>query len=153
MIRIHPSFSAKVIIWVLLIAIPVFVASVGLLFWQSHKLIRAEAVERADNVLGCAMQRINRYLITVETASNTNAWMVEENLNADSLMAFTNRIAATNPYSDGCAISTEPGVITGYPEGFMAVAFNDKGTIKSFIETDHSYFNERWYSVPRTQQK
>ena len=153
MIRIHPSFSAKVIIWVLLIAIPVFVASVGLLFWQSHKLIRAEAVERADNVLGCAMQRINRYLITVETASNTNAWMAEENLNADSLMAFTNRIAATNPYSDGCAISTEPGVITGYPEGFMAVAFNDKGTIKSFIETDHSYFNERWYSVPRTQQK
>lgn len=153
MIRIHPSFSAKVIIWVLLIAVPVFVASIGLLFWQSHKLIRAEAIDRANGVLACAMHRINRHLITIETASNTNAWMIEENLNADSLMSFANRIAATNPYSDGCAISTEPGVITGYPEGFMAVAFNDKGIIKSFIETDHSYFHERWYSVPRIQQK
>lgn len=153
MIRIRPSFSAKVIIWVLLLAVPVFLASVGLLFWQSHKLIRAEAVDRAEGVLATAMHRINRYLITAETASNTNAWMIEENLRADSLLSFAQRIAATNPYTDGCAISTEPGVIAGYPEGFMSVAFNDHGTIKSFIETDHSYFHERWYTTPRSQQK
>lgn len=153
MIPIRRSFSAKVILWVLLIAVPVFLASVGVLFWQSHKLIRAEAVERATGVLNGAMHRINRYLITTETATNTNAWMVEQSLNADSLLSFTKRITTTNPYTDGCAISTEPGVIAGYPEGFLSVAFNDHGTIKSFIETDHSYFHERWYSIPRSQQK
>ena len=153
MMSIRRSFSAKVIMWVLLLAVPVFLASVGVLFWQSHKLIRAEAVDKASNVLACAMHRINRYLITTKTASHTNAWIVEQSLYPDSIQAITNRIATTNPYTDGCAISTEPGVIPQYPDGFMSVSFNTKDSINTFIEPDHSYFQERWYSIPRTQRK
>ena len=153
MISIRRSFSAKVIMWVLLLAVPVFLASVGVLFWQSHKLIRAEAVDKASNVLACAMHRINRYLITTKTASHTNAWIVEQSLYPDSIQAITNRIATTNPYTDGCAISTEPGVIPQYPDGFMSVSFNTKDSVNTFIEPDHSYFQERWYSIPRTQRK
>ena len=153
MISIRRSFSAKVIMWVLLLAVPVFLASVGVLFWQSHKLIRAGAVDKASNVLACAMHRINRYLITTKTASHTNAWMVEQSLYPDSILAMTNRIATTNPYTDGCAISTEPGVIPQYPDGFMSVSFNTKDSVNTFIEPDHSYFQERWYSIPRTQRK
>jgi signal transduction histidine kinase len=153
MISIRRSFSAKVIMWVLLLAVPVFLASVGVLFWQSHKLIRAEAVDKASNVLACAMHRINRYLITTKTASHTNAWIVEQSLYPDSIQAITNRIATTNPYTDGCAISTEPGVIPQYPDGFMSVSFNTKDSVNTFIEPDHSYFQERWYSIPRAQRK
>lgn len=153
MMSIRRSFSAKVIMWVLLLAVPVFLASVGVLFWQSHKLIRAEAVDKASNVLACAMHRINRYLITTQTASHTNAWIVEQSLYPDSIQAITNRIATTNPYTDGCAISTEPGVMPQYPDGFMSVSFNTKDSINTFIEPDHSYFQERWYSIPRTQRK
>ena len=153
MMNIRRSFSAKVIMWVLLLAVPVFLASVGVLFWQSHKLIRAEAVDKANNVLACAMHRINRYLITTKTASHTNAWIVEQSLYPDSIQAITNRIATTNPYTDGCAISTEPGVIPQYPDGFMSVSFNTKDSVNTFIEPDHSYFQERWYSIPRTQRK
>ena len=153
MMSIRRSFSAKVIMWVLLLAVPVFLASVGVLFWQSHKLIRAEAVDKASNVLACAMHRINRYLITTKTASHTNAWIVEQSLYPDSIQAITNRIATTNPYTDGCAISTEPGVIPQYPDGFMSVSFNTKDSVNTFIEPDHSYFQERWYSIPRAQRK
>ncbi len=153
MMSIRRSFSAKVIMWVLLLAVPVFLASVGVLFWQSHKLIRAEAVDKASNVLACAMHRINRYLITTKTASHTNAWIVEQSLYPDTIQAITNRIATTNPYTDGCAISTEPGVIPQYPDGFMSVSFNTKDSVNTFIEPDHSYFQERWYSIPRTQRK
>lgn len=153
MTRIRLSFSTKVSLWVLLFSVPLFLASVGVLFWQSHKMIRNEAVHRASDVLVGAMHRINRYLITAQTATNSNAWLVEQSLRADSLLSFTNRITTTNPYTDGCAISTEPGTIPGHPDGFMAVSFNDKGTIKTFIETDHVYFQERWYAVPRAQQK
>ena len=117
MIGIRRSFSAKVILWVLLLAVPVFLPSIGVLFWQSHKLIRAEAVDRATGVLTCAMHRINRYLITAEIATDANAWLVEESLHPDSLLSFSNRILSTNPFTDGCAISTEPGVIPQYPEG------------------------------------
>ena len=73
--KVRSSFSAKVVIWVLFIAIPIFILSVGLLYWQSRKLIRAEAEERANSVLKTAMQRINRYFTTAETATNTYAWL------------------------------------------------------------------------------
>ena len=153
MISIRRSFSAKVILWVLLLAVPVFLASVGVLFWQSHKLIRKEAVDRASGVLSCAMHRINRYLITAEVATNTNAWLVEQSLHPDSLLSYTNRILKTNPFTDGCAISTEPGVIPQYPNGVMAFSIKEAGGITTTIETDYDYFSKRWYSVPRTQRK
>ena len=119
--NIRQSFSTKVSLWVLLFSVPLFLASVGVLFWQSHKMIRNEAVYRASGSLVSAMHRINRYLITAETASNCYAWFAEQSFRADSLLSFTNRLTSTNPYTDGCAISTEPGVIQGYPDGFMAV--------------------------------
>ncbi len=86
--KVRSSFSAKVIVWVLLIAIPLFLLSVGLLYWQSRKLIRAEAEERANSVLKTAMQRINRYIITAETATNTYAWL---DMPGDRFLASTNK--------------------------------------------------------------
>ena len=103
--KLRSSFSSKVIIWVLFIAIPIFMLSVGLLYWQSRILIRSEAEERANSVLKTAMHRINRYLTTAETATNTYAWLAEQSMNADSLSAYAARLVWLNPYVDGCAIS------------------------------------------------
>ena len=153
MIHIRGSFSTKVILWVLLLAVPVFLTSVGMLFRQSHKLIREEAVDRATGVLACGMHRISRYLITTQTATNANTWLIEQSMQPDSLLALTNRIVTTNPYIDGCAISTEANVIPHYPNGFMAVSFREEGKTQTIVETKHDYFHERWYSIPRTQQK
>ena len=85
MIKIRHSFAVKVVRWVLLLAVPVFFASVGVLFWQSRKMVRTESVERANGVLSNTLQRINRYLITAETATNINAWQVEEQLTPEAL--------------------------------------------------------------------
>ena len=153
MIHVRGSFSSKVIFWVLLLAVPVFLTSVGVLFWQSHKLIRNEAIDRATGVLASAMHRINRYLITAQTATNSNTWLIEQALIPDSLLALTNRIVTTNPYIDGCAISTEANVIPKYEKGFMAVSFREEGKTQTIIETKHDYFHERWYSIPRSRQK
>lgn len=109
--NIRRSFSTKLSLWILLMAVPVFCASVGLLFYQSRRMIQREAVERANVMLDASLQRINRYLVNVETASNTYSWLIQRSMQPDSLMALTERIVHFNPYSDGCAISTEPGVI------------------------------------------
>ena len=61
------SFSAKLSLWILLLTVPVFFASVGLLFHQSHRMIYGESVERANGVLDASLQRLGRYLITIET--------------------------------------------------------------------------------------
>ena len=127
--KVRSSFSAKVVIWVLLIAIPIFILSVGLLYWQSRKLIRAEAEERANSVLKTAMHRINRYLITAETVTNTYAWLAEQSMQPDSLKTYAERVVQLNPYTDGCAISVEPQVLPQYPERFMAYTIREADTI------------------------
>ena len=153
MINIRQSFPAKVVLWVLGLAIPIFMASVGVLFWQSRKMVRDEAVDLANGVLNHAMHRIRRYLITVETATNTHARVAEQSLVADSLLHLSNRITQMNPFVDGCAISTEPHVVSGYPDRFMAYSIREKGGVTTTLETDYNYFGRRWYSVPRAQQK
>ncbi len=151
--KLRSSFSTKVIIWVLLIAIPIFMLSVGLLYWQSRILIRSEAEERANSVLKTAMHRINRYLITAETATNNYAWLAEQSMNADSLSAYAARLVWLNPYVDGCAIGTEPGVLPHYPKRFMAYSTRDSDSIRSFVDTEINYFHRKWYRTPQSQQK
>lgn len=151
--KLRSSFSTKVIIWVLLIAIPIFMLSVGLLYWQSRILIRSEAEERANSVLKTAMHRINRYLITAETATNTYAWLAEQSMNADSLSTYAARLVWLNPYVDGCAIGTEPGVLPHYPKRFMAYSTRDSDSIRSFVDTEINYFHRKWYRTPQSQQK
>lgn len=148
--NIRRSFSTKLSLWILLMAVPVFCASVGLLFYQSRRMIQREAVERANVMLDASLQRINRYLVTVETASNTYSWLIQRSMQPDSLMALTERIVHFNPCSDGCAISTEPGVIPQYPQYFMAYSIREKGdSITTMLKEDYNYFKKKWYTVPR----
>jgi len=153
MTKIRHSFAVKVVRWVLLLAVPVFIASVGVLFWQSRKMVRTESIERANGVLSNTLQRINRYLITAETATNINAWQVEEQLTPEALKVLTDRIVRLNPYIDGCAISTEPDVMPQYPNGFMALTLRDSDSIRTTSRTDYDYFSTRWYTIPRVQDK
>ena len=153
MIKIRHTFAVKVVRWVLLLAVPVFFASVGVLFWQSRKMVRTESIERANGVLSNTLQRINRYLITAETATNINAWQVEEQLTPEALKRLTDRIVRLNPYIDGCNISTEPGLMPQYPNGFMALTIREGDSVRTTSRTDYDYFSTRWYTIPRVQEK
>ena len=152
--NIRRSFSSKLSLWVLIMAVPVFCGSVGLLFYHSQRMIRSEAVQRANVVLDVSLQRINRYLVTIETATNTYGWLIEKSMQPDSLLAISERIVRFNPYSDGCAISTEPDVIPQYPQHFMAYSIREDGdSITTTLEKDYNYFTKKWYTTPREQHK
>lgn len=153
--NIRRSFSTKLSLWILLLTVPGFFASVGLLFRQSHKMIIAESVERANCALDASMQHICRYLTSIESVTNTYGWMVEKSMRPDSLMVLADRIVRLNPYSDGCAICTEPGVLPEYPQQFMVYSFRDKGDtiLTSILGEDYYYFDEDWYKIPLSQQK
>ena len=152
--NIRRSFSAKLSIWILLLTLPVFFASVGLLFRRYHPMIHVEAVERANGVLDASLQRINRYLITTETVTNTYGWIIERSLHPDSLTALTERVVRFNPYVDGCAISTEPGVLPQYPKRFMTYTIRSKSdSIITTVEKDYNYFSKKWYRTAHDQHK
>lgn len=155
MINLHVrwSFSTKLSFWIVIMAIPVFLASVGLHFHEAYKMIHAESVDRAHGVLNTAMHHIRRYLISAETVTHADGWLVAGSMHPDSLMAFSRRIVQLNPYTDACAISTEPGILRDYPERYLCYTIREGDSIRSKVSTTYNYFNKNWYKKPRERQR
>ena len=67
--HIRQSLSWKLSLGILLMAIPIFMLALGILFVQSRNNVKREATKHAASVVSTTMQRINRYMNIVETAS------------------------------------------------------------------------------------
>ena len=142
---IRRSFSAKLSVGILLLAAPIFVLSLGVLFFQSRHLIRMEALGRAQSVLTTTMQRLSRNLMTIATATEANSWQVEQQMNPDALLDFTHRIVRMNPHIDGCSISMEPNSFPQYGRYFSAYTVREPDSIVSVVEKQYEYFEKVWY--------
>ena len=138
----------KLSLGILLLAAPLFVLSLGILYLQSRYFIHEEANDRAVSVLNTTMQRVRNYMATVETATNSNLWLVEENFHPDSLLALSRRIVQLNSHVNGCSISGEPYVFPECGRYFSVYTANQGDTIISVREPDYEYFEKVWYKTP-----
>ena len=138
----------KLSLGILLLAAPLFVLSLGILYLQSRYFIHEEANDRAVSVLNTTMQRVRNYMATVETATNSNLWLVEENFHPDSLLALSRRIVQLNSHVNGCSISGEPYVFPECGRYFSVYTANQGDTIISIREPDYEYFEKVWYKTP-----
>lgn len=142
------SLQTKLSLGILLMAIPIFVLSLGLLFVQSRYYIRQEASEHASSLLNTTMHQIKRYMLTVETATNSNAWLVERNFHPDSLQAICQRIVTLNRNVHSATICTAPDMFPGYGRYFSVYAVDKGDTIVSVREPGYEYFDRQWYKAP-----
>ena len=147
--RIRKSFSTKLSLGILLMAVTIFVVSLGVLFTQSRHIIRTEAVGRTKAVLNTTMQHIVRNLMTIENATNTYSWMIEQQFQPEQILGFTYRIIRFNPHIDGCSISAEPNMFKKYGRYFSAYTVRETDTITTVIEEQYEYFQKIWYKTPR----
>lgn len=150
MINIRKSFSTKLTVALLILAAPIFMVSLGVLFTQSRHIIRNEAIGHASSALNLAMQQLSRHLLFIETATNAYSWQVEQGFYPDTLMQFTNRIVSLNPHIDGCSISAEPYAFSAYGRNFSAYSVREGSTdsVTTVIEEPYDYFHKRWYKAP-----
>lgn len=146
--KIRKSFSTKLSLGILLMAVTIFVVSLGVLFTQSRHIIRTEAVGRTNAVLNTTMQHITRNLMTIENATNTYSWMIEQQFLPEQILDFTNRIVRFNPHIDGCSISAEPNMFKKYGRYFSAYTVRETDTITTVIEEEYEYFQKIWYKTP-----
>ena len=147
------SLSTKLSVGIILFAVPVFLVSLGFLFQQSRKMVRREATERANSTLIATLQRLNRHLMAVETATNVSDWQVPEYLDPDTLLAVSRRVVRLNPHIDGCSISAEPYVFPKYGRYFSAYSVREGDSITTVIEEEYEYFEKIWYKKPRELRK
>ena len=153
MISIRKSLVPKLSLGILLLAVPVFVIALGLLFNKSRQMIREEAVGHANSVLGTTMKRVVCKLGAVETATHANSWLVKHYMQPDSLVTFTHRVVQLNPHVDGCSVSTEPGVFPKFGRYFSTYSISQADTVATVIEEEYEYFDRIWYKTPKDEEK
>ena len=143
------SLSSKLSLVILLLAAPIFILSMSLLYTQSRSIIRSEAVGHATSVLGTTMQRLQHILVTIETATESYGWLVSENLQPDSLLKLSRAVVSLNANTDGCSISMEPNTFPEHGRYYSVYTIRRGDSIISTIEEPYEYFERVWYKTPR----
>jgi len=106
--KIRQSLAVRLSVGILLMTIPVFILSLGIMYLQSRHFIRQEATDRANSVLQNATQCVRTYMTTVETAANANGRMAEEDFRPEKLLDVSRRTVMMNSHVRNCNITTEP---------------------------------------------
>ena len=151
--HIRRSLSWKLSLGILLMAVPIFLLSLGILYEESRNMVKKEAVEHASSVLNTTMQCLNRFMNIVETATDVNDWEVVENLQPDSLLSYSRYIVLLNSHIDGCSISTEPDMFPQYGRHFSAYTVRETDTVTTVVEEPYDYFDKVWYKTPQQSGK
>ena len=156
--HIRRSLSWKLGLGILLMAVPIFLLSLGILFLQSKNNLKNEATKHANSVLNTTMQRICRHMNIVETATDINDWVIADNLQPDSLLAYSRYIVSLNSQIDGCSISTEPDVFPQFGRYFSAYTVRkstdtETDSVTTVIEEEYEYFEKVWYKTPHDLNK
>lgn len=144
MSKIKDTLATKLMVSILLMAIPIFLVSMGLVFVQSQKAIHQEAQERAVSTLNTTMQRLRNHMTIVETAANSSTWYAVEHFNPDSLLALTNRIVRLNRHVNGCSITAEPDMFPAIGR-FSAYTVQEGDSVLTKREADYDYYSMEWY--------
>ena len=146
--HIRQSLSWKLSLGILLMAMPIFMLALGILFVQSRNNVEREATKHAASVVNTTMQRITRYMSMVQTATDLTAWDVLANLQPDSLLAYSNYVVTFNSHIDGCSISLEPYMFPKYGRYFSVYTVRED-SVRTVIEEEYEYFDKVWYKTPK----
>ena len=90
------KLSRQLGLGIMLLAAPIFILSLGVLFVQSRSIIHEEVTDATNSTLITSLNRLCYYMKTIETAANSNVWMLEENFCADSVESIPKRVVQLN---------------------------------------------------------
>ena len=119
MSKIRRQFSAKLSIGITLLAVPIFVVALGILFLYTRHIILQETVKLANGMLRTTTQRVNSNLNLVENAIHSNSWLLEEHFQPDSLEAICQRIVILNRTVNSCHVVTNPKEMVHIVQGYV----------------------------------
>ncbi|MDE7456038.1 MAG: histidine kinase [Prevotella sp.] len=149
MISIRRRLATKFSLSVLLIAVPIFILSLGVFFLQSRYFIREQATSHANSVLNTMLQRVRMDMNTIETAVNANEWLVGERLEPQSLASISYNVVSLNSHVNSCSIIIEPNVITQDGRFFSVNSVRSGDSVITVRESECDYSDKVQYKTPR----
>lgn len=144
----EPSLKRDLSMGIILLAVPIFILSIGTMFYQSRYLIHNEVKSSNSSMLDKGLYQIRSYMTTIETAVNSNAWLMEENLVPDTLKSLSERIVRLNDPVVSCSVFMIPDYFKEYGSKFSVYAASQGDTVKSYIEPEYDYFNRSMFTEP-----
>jgi signal transduction histidine kinase len=130
----------------MVMAAPIFILSLGLLFALSHNLIHEKVSESMNSMLNTTLHRVKYYMNTIETPARSNAWMLEENFTPDSLAAVSNRIVRLNRNVISSSVFVVPGICQECGHTFSVFSTYEADKVATYHETDYDYLERPCYT-------
>ena len=145
----HYSLSTKICLFLLPFVIGVFVYALGDLFLQSRRMLRQEAIERANCELENTVSRVGGYIKEVETISRNTKWQLLDNLTPDSLMAYTRRAVLLNPDINDCSIILEPDAFSQEGQFYSVFSTRVNDSVMTARELENNNQKKDCYRLVR----
>lgn len=145
---IRRSLPMKLGICILLLTVPIFAITQGILFLQSRSKVRDEAVNHAMSSLKSTSMDVTRLINSVEDATRSNAWIVARHFTPDSLLHYSRLVLMLNGRLNGCSITASPGTFSEYGRYFSAYSIRENDSIITAREAEYEYFEKAWYYKP-----
>ena len=146
------SLATRLSLWTVLFAGVIFIAALGVFYYQSRLAVRNAAIENATRILDNTALRVDNILTEVKVATDNTDWLITRHLDApDSMFVYSRRILQNNPNLNGCSIGFEPFFFPQKGLYFSAYSLNSNGVIQTTQEgNDHyQYFSMDWYQLPK----
>ena len=140
------KLSRELSMGLLLMATPIFILSLGLLFALSHELIHEKVSESMNSMVNTTLHRVKYYMNTVETPAKSNAWMLKENFTSDSLVVVSNRIVRLNRNVISSSVFVVPGVCKDCGHTFSVYSTYHGDSLATYRETEYDYLERPCYT-------
>ena len=148
--HIKDSLPTKISLNMFGVVLLVFILANGVSMLLSQRHFHPVAMNNASETLNTAVARAERYLRSVETATNATAWFAENSFRPDSLLVLSRRIVEQNGFISGCSISARPDMFPQEGRYFSAYTVRKGEEIITVQEDEYEYFDYEWYSKAAT---
>ena len=146
--QIRRTFSKRLSRTIILLAIPLFILSLGSFYQYARVLLHKEALQRSRTILSTTERLVENYLSAIETAAKSNEWLLEENFTPDSLPALSRRIVKLNGSVLSCSVAAEPDAFPEQGSNFSVYSVREGDSIITALEPEFEYYQKNWYKEP-----
>ena len=130
--KLRRPLSTKISIGITMLAAPIFVLALGVLFIYSRYIIREEANQQAESALRTTVHRVRNHMSLIQTAVNSNAWLIEEDFRREMQDSICRRIVLLNRNVDSCYVVLDPEQYSHPRHGFSVSISSQGDTILTY---------------------
>ena len=147
---IRDSLPTKISLSMFFFVLLVFILANSVSMALSQRHFHSIAMDSTRKILNTAGAKADRYLRSVENATNITAWLAENKFRPDSLLVLSRRIVEENSFISGCSISAQPYMFPSEGRYFSAYTVRKGDEIITVQEDGYEYFDYEWYSKAAT---